>query len=330
MLNAVDQCENVLREELPSQLRITSVSTRLTNLRTQADTLLATLGLAPPTPDHAPKRGRKHSHARRTESACASELAIKQTLATLGKSFTGYKKALERRTMSPQPLAISKPHLSTDKPHPPTTKLSIPDVKKDVLTKFSDTTYVQRVRANTAEAIKNKKKVSSVLQRVEALNEKTLNEDPLLEFGTSYGPRPRANTADTAVGVAKPELPRQRSPAPSNASVSLRTKMVGVNKTERKDKINAIRKIFDASNIPDNDVPMVTVDQSDASGCGRLNTAPPSVVKAVMKDHTPTKQKVITITMETPITPSDDKDRVHSHNHSCTHSLTHSLTHTAT
>ncbi len=318
MLSAVGHCDAVLREDLPPHLKITSISTRLTNLRTQADTLLVTLGLAPPTPEHAHKGQRRRSRARRTESACASELAIKQLLATLQKSFADYKKAVERRTVSPQPR-VTKPHPSTTRPHPSTSD----DDKKAVIKnekKCSDPSLlnvpVQRRRANTTEATKSKKKASAVLQRVEALNEKASNEDALLEFGTVFSSRARANTADTVGGVAKPELPRQRSPVNAaaelprqrsptslNENVSLRKKVGRVNRTERRDKINAIRKIFEASNTDDT-VPTVTINQSDvsSSGRGRLNTAPPAVVKAVLKEHTPQKQKVITITMETPAT----------------------------
>ena len=398
MQSAVESCDSLLRQDLPTHLKITSVSTRLVNLQHEGRQLLEQLGISH-TPDHAPK-GRRRSRARRTESASASELAIKQMLATLQKDFNTYKKAVERRMISsspqppnlkqerggeivrrspqsPNPKSVKGGEIVRQSPQPPNSKsakggeivrrspqppnpksvkggeiviqspqppkpksakggeivrsksdLKAPpskyhndnknvtknEKKSEQKTSEDDLLNVPvlRARANTGEAIKTKKRSSAVLQRIAALNQKSTKEDAvaLKEFGTTFAPRPRANTADPTLSPSKPSLPRKaelpkqpdppqpqvvlRGRSPTDVdSVPLRKKGGGVTRTERKDKINAIRKIFEASTESLNVEEKMTTTEDKGS-----TIVAPAVVKAVLKDHLPTKQRVVTITME--------------------------------
>ena len=372
-----------MTQDLPTHLKITSVSTRLVNLQHQGEKLLTQLGLAPPTPDHTSKK--KKSRARRTESSSASELAIKQLLATLQKDFNSYKKAVERRRISSSQSAPavksssqSTPGVKSSSPGkvaivrgkndlkslPPKSQKVTKNEKKTPPVKTSDDgsllTPIARIRAYTGEDKKVKKRSSAVLKKVEALNKKSTQEDAqaLKEIGTSFGPRPRAHTTDSSMSPSKgrsPELPRktltaespmqpdppvvirQRSPT-SVESVPLRKKGGGVSRAERREKINAIRKIFEAtsaesavttdklqervfekgqsSTLPNyfskgqSSVPSTPLEKQPEKSKEEKTSHPvpmetrkrintlPAVFRTVLKDSAPAKQKVITITME--------------------------------
>ncbi len=426
MQSAIELCDTLLRQDLPTHLKITSVSTRLVNLQHEGRQLLEHLGINHAhTPDHAHK-GRPRSRAKRSESASASELAIKQMLATLQKDFNVYKKSVERRIISPSPqppnsrgseiarlspqppnprggdnarlspqppnrgggkisrqspqppnpklakggeitrlspqppnpklakegeitrLSPQPPNPKLEKggeitrlsPKPPNPKLAKSDLKSPppnnnkIVTKNEkrkdekaleddlQSVPVLRVRANTVEATKTKKRSSAILQRIKVFNQKSTKEDAvaLKEVGTTFAPRPRANTADPtmspslsrkAVSPRQPNPPqpqvviRRRSPTDVEG-VPLRKKGGGITRTERKDKINAIRKIFEAS-TESIDVVEETAKSEETAKTEETGTIVPSVVKAVLlKDHLPTKQRVVTVTMapvEKPATP---------------------------
>ncbi len=400
MQSAIELCDTLLRQDLPTHIKITSVSTRLVNLQHEGRQLLEHLGIGHAhTPDHAHK-GRGRSRAKRSESASASELAIKQMLATLQKDFNVYKKSVERRIISPSPqppnsrggeitrlspqppnprgseiarlspqppnprgsdiarlspqppnsrggeISRQSPQPPNPKlgkggeiarlsPQPPNPKLAKSDLKspppnnnktvtknekrKDEKTLEDDlpSVPVLRVRANTVEATKTKKRSSAILQRIKVFNQKSTKEDAvaLKEVGTTFAPRPRANTADPtmspslsrkAVSPRQPDPPqpqvviRRRSPTDVE-SVPLRKKGSGITRTERKDKINAIRKIFEASteSIDVVEETAKSEEKAKTEKTEETGTIVPSVVKAVLlKDHLPTKQRVVTITME--------------------------------
>ena len=91
---AVEACKVVLSQELPSNQRVSSVSTRLANLTHQADIIYRLLGVNPLAKSRA-------KHVKRSESCSASESAVKQILASLVNKFAEYKVAVETRRVSP-------------------------------------------------------------------------------------------------------------------------------------------------------------------------------------------------------------------------------------
>ena len=217
-------------QDLRTNLKITSISTRLTNLQHEGTKLLEGLGLQPPTPDHTHKKKGK-SRARRTESLSASELAIKQILAKLQRIFNDYKKAVERRRVSPSPQPVTSPpsvkspspgHVAIIRrksdlksPPPKYQKTASPkQVSKqtslDVKPVNELSTPVIRIRANTGEETKKEKRISAVLQRVVTLNQQSTREDAhaLRELGTTFGHRPRSRTADPV--IRSPDLPHKK------------------------------------------------------------------------------------------------------------------------
>ena len=94
MDKAVDLCKDVI-DELPSNLKIASVSSRLTNLQHEGDQICQIIGVRPVT------RSKKKGKLTRSDSATATDLSIKQTLAGLQSKFVQYKNAMERRVISP-------------------------------------------------------------------------------------------------------------------------------------------------------------------------------------------------------------------------------------
>ena len=91
---AIEACKVVLSQELPSNQRVSSVSTRLANLTHQADIIYRLLGVNPLAKSRA-------KHVKRSESCSASESAVKQILASLVNKFAEYKVAVETRRVSP-------------------------------------------------------------------------------------------------------------------------------------------------------------------------------------------------------------------------------------
>ncbi len=95
MREAIDTCRSDSDRNLPSKLKLSSVSTRLTNLQHEGERICAAIGSRPAV------RSKKRGKITRSDSSSASELTLKQTLATLQTTFMEYKKALERRRVSP-------------------------------------------------------------------------------------------------------------------------------------------------------------------------------------------------------------------------------------
>ena len=96
MDEAIRVCSGELMEDLPSTLKITSVSTRLTNLQVEAEKLLAGTRSA----DHSKK---KKTKLKRSESVSATEVSVTQALTNLQCKFAEYKSSVETRRISPSP-----------------------------------------------------------------------------------------------------------------------------------------------------------------------------------------------------------------------------------
>jgi len=97
---AVEACKDVLPQELPSNQRVSSVSTRLSNLQHQAEIICKLLGV-----NRVGEQSKAKRKAKRFDSFSATEIAIKQTVVNLVKKFTQYKLAVEMRKVSPLPWA---------------------------------------------------------------------------------------------------------------------------------------------------------------------------------------------------------------------------------
>lgn len=426
MQDAVEGCNSVMVRDLPTHLKITSVSTRLTNLKHDGLEILKGLGLQPPIPKHAHNKGK--FRLCRTESSSASELAIKQTLAKLQKLFTDYKRAVERRTISPSPQRVFSP--PTEKP-PSSGEVAITwrksDLKspphqqvRDKATPSSTdkpVSPVSPVRDTSNEETKKKRRLSAVQQRIVVLNQQSAKEGPtpLTDLGISFGHRPRAQTLSSSkaspshlpdqansglesepappvdrqsgeeklgkgaadLSMSDPNLSKidisRSAPAengsPSDSpgvvlrrrtqtmSATLPSRRGGVSRSERREKINAIRQLFESSSLkaalsgmPDHDKPSAAPNKEAKNnekhilatpssgvtsqprgnsgvadtppsgtprddGIGRSHSptvvvspplatptqAVPTVYKAVLKDAKSSKQHVITINMDRPV-----------------------------
>ena len=284
MTTAIEGCNSLTRsgQDLPTKLKIASISTRFNNLKHEGDKLLLIFVSKPvdTTPQRSPK-----TKVKKSDSASASELAIKQTLANLQGTFASYKKAFERRqvsfrtahSVSPKPtdgsgtsvLLRTKSELKS--PSPIETS---PSHKKAMSAENHDGA-VTRARAHTDTGDKGLH--NAVKDKVASFNKKAQEEEQIQmpNFGITFDARPRAKTADSAVDKAKgtsPKSPRrtgQRPPSakseeqektkeevgikvenPSEAaSVPLRRKARGLSKDERKQKIAAIRELFETSDL---------------------------------------------------------------------------------
>ena len=144
MDTAIEACKVVLSQELPSNQRVSSVSTRLTNLTHQADIIYRLLGV-----NLLAKSRAKHD-IKRSESCSASESAIKQILSSLVSRFAEYKVAVETRRVSPGRKEIAR------------------DTRKEM----------ERAKERREQRSKFSpgKKVTGVRQKVAALNEKETQE----------------------------------------------------------------------------------------------------------------------------------------------------------
>ena len=275
MDNAIEACSRSTPVDLSTNLKITSVSTRLTNLQHTANKLLEIVGGSPVVvADHSPKKPKQKT--KRSDSASASELTIKQTLAILQKTFTQYKQAFERRRVSPSPqsssgstsprprndtsgttsfIALRKSELKS--PSRDKTASSSSEQKVDLSTKEGDLKRLSSGKDRSREGTvvspnispyhrsrtytdflpvkKQAGGVSAVRKKVAALNKKADKEDeqPLTEFCTSFGIRPRAQTTDSVLRTPETSSNKQRksdsktpTPSPSRASETAEKKSV--------------------------------------------------------------------------------------------------------
>ena len=289
MTTAIEGCNSLTRsgQDLPTKLKIASISTRFNNLKHEGDKLLLIFVSKPV--DTTPRRSPK-TKVKRSDSASASELAIKQTLANLQSTFASYKKAFERRqvsfrtthSVSPKPtdgsgtsvLLRTKSELKSSSP----TETS-PSHKKAMSAENHDGA-VTRARAHTdsrAGGGGDKGMHNAVKDKVASFNKKAQEEEQIQmpNFGITFDARPRAKTADSAVDKTKgtsPKSPRRTGQRPASAkseeeektkeeveikvenpseaaSVPLRRKARGLSKDERKQKIAAIRELFETSDL---------------------------------------------------------------------------------
>ena len=102
MDTAIEACKVVLSQELPSNQRVSSVSTRLTNLTHQADIIYRLLGV------NLLAKSRAKHNIKRSESCSASESAVKHVLSGLVSRFAEYKVSVETRRVSPGRKEIAR------------------------------------------------------------------------------------------------------------------------------------------------------------------------------------------------------------------------------
>ena len=102
MDTAIEACKVVLSQELPSNQRVSSVSTRLTNLTHQADIIYRLLGV------NLLAKSRAKHNVKRSESCSASESAVKHVLSGLVSRFAEYKVSVETRRVSPGRKEIAR------------------------------------------------------------------------------------------------------------------------------------------------------------------------------------------------------------------------------
>lgn len=252
--------------------------------------------------------------SKRSDSASASELAIKQTLANLQSTFASYKKAFERRLVSHRSAAYQSTTspkqqfslsnggegsavllrtMSELKSSSLPTNASPPQSRHAASENhigMRSNTYTSDPRSSrrSTAAEKDKSAANAVKDKVASFNKRAQDEEQIKmpNFGISFDVRPRAGTADPSVGRApdstKIGSPKQRADAkkvvtenqeekklergseettkveetsPSSdevASVPLRRKKGrgrGLSKDERKQKIAAIRELFETSDL---------------------------------------------------------------------------------
>lgn len=95
---AIDKCQQLTGKDLPSNLKITSISSRLTNLQHLGEHLFLSLANKPTTT----KAQRRSKVLTRSESTSASEVSIREQLAALQTQFSEYKQVFEERLLTQQ------------------------------------------------------------------------------------------------------------------------------------------------------------------------------------------------------------------------------------
>lgn len=283
MTTAIEGCNSLTRsgQDLPTKLKIASISTRFNNLKHKGDKLLLIFVSKPV--DTTPRRSPK-TKVKRSDSASASGLAIKQTLANLQSTFANYKKAFERRqvslrvahSVSPKPADRSGTTVLLRTKSELKSPQTSPSHKKPMSTE-NHVGAVTRARAHTADTKGGDGAHNAVKDKVASFNKRAQEEEQIQmpNFGITFDARPRAKTADSAVDKASPKSPRrtgQRPPSAKSeeeektkkkvetkvegenptdvaASVPLRRKARGLSKDERRQKIAAIRELFETSDL---------------------------------------------------------------------------------
>ena len=308
MNTAIEGCNSLTRsgQDLPTKLKIASISTRFNNLKHDGDKLLVIFITKPI--DTTPQRRNSKAKSRRSDSASASELAIKQTLANLQSTFTSYKKAFERRLVSHRtggPVSTSSEYRKQQSDISGVTALgavrlrtksevkpSVPIATSPSRTRnMAGENHVGPIRPRTqtanhqpdrdSQSDKDKSPSHNVVKdKVASFNKRAQEEEQIQmpNFGITFDIRPRAKTADPSVGregkggvsprhranakavPEKPELEREaktttkaeESPV-DVASVPLRRNRGrgrgGLSKDERRQKIAAIRELFETSDL---------------------------------------------------------------------------------
>ena len=236
MKNAIEQCRAVTGRDLPSHLKITSISSRHTNLQHSAQHLLLSL-VTKPSPVTTTRTTRRGSKVlSRSDSASASELAIREELNSLKSCFSEYKKVFESRYLSSSG-AIAKPSSSHESVSPVLMEtrahLRSPPIQENGHAPLSSSSSVKfglgggvdSGRAGEELKAELKYKTSSlgrsstvgvwwsgrpkgpgpggssvdVKEKVAVLNERSKDDAvPIQELGTTFGPRKRARSAGSA------------------------------------------------------------------------------------------------------------------------------------
>ena len=270
MNTAIEGCNSLTRsgEDLPTRLKIAGISTRFNNLKHEGDKLLVIFV----TNESTLQRRNSKVKQKRSDSASASELAIKQVLANLQGIFGNYKRAFERRQVSQR--------AATQVASPAGRLRTRSDAK-------SPSTSPSHSRAGTIENhvgprgrtyTSDGTTPNAVKDKVASFNKRAREEDQIQmpKFGITFDVRPRAKTADPSVGRGKGSPKHSRvepketltkqeekklegeretqviEETPSEvASVPLRRKGRGrgLSKDERKQKIAAIRELFETSDL---------------------------------------------------------------------------------
>ena len=301
MNSAIEGCNSLTRsgQDLPTKLKIASISTRFNNLKHDGDKLLVIFVTKPI--DTTPQRRNSKAKSKRSDSASASELAIKQTLANLQSTFTSYKKAFERRLVSHRTsgqVATSESRKQSESSGviPGAVRLRTKsEVKPSVPVETSpsrtrnmagENHIGPRPRTHTADqqpdspSDKDKSPSHNVVKdKVASFNKRAQEEEQIHmpNVGITFDVRPRARTADPSVGregkggvsprhratvkavPEKPELEKEAKTTKAEessvdvASVPLRRNRGrgrgGLSKDERRQKIAAIRELFETSDL---------------------------------------------------------------------------------
>lgn len=303
MNTAIEGCNSLTRsgQDLPTKLKIASISTRFNNLKHDGDKLLVIFITKPI--DTTPQRRNPKAKSKRSDSASASELAIKQTLANLQSTFTSYKKAFERRLVSHRtggpPVATSESRKQPDSSGVSSGAVRLrtkSEVKPSVSIETSPSLTRNMAGENhigskphtphtadhqpDSQSDKDKSPSHNVVKdKVASFNKRAQEEEQIQmpNFGITFDIRPRARTADPTVGregkggvsprhranvkavPEKPELEKEAKTTKAEespvdvASVPLRRNRGrgrgGLSKDERRQKIAAIRELFETSDL---------------------------------------------------------------------------------
>ena len=295
MNTAIEGCNSLTHsgQDLPTKLKITSISTRFNNLKHEGDKLLVIFVSKPV--DITPRKSSK-TRVKRSDSASASELAIKQTLADLQSTFASYKKVFEKRRVSysaqptsPKPsdgsgrsAVLSRTRSELKSPPPIGVEATTSPTHKPAA--VAENHIDSRSRAYTdykSDRRGDKVARNAVKDKVASFNKRAQEEEHIQmpNFGITFDARPRAKTADPVVGRPKgspklaqhkvdkaepklaPKTEQEKTEQPETkvevdqvnqsevASVPLRRKGRGLSKDERKQKIAAIRELFETSDL---------------------------------------------------------------------------------
>ena len=283
MEKAIGHCGSHTGKDLPSHLKITSISSRFTNLRHKGRTLCTSLATKPQTSKD--KRQKKVSITR-SNSTSASEVAINETISSLEAQFTSYKDAFEKRRLSSEQMPSLRTQRSIS-PISPTLAMTKGNLKSP-LGEHGHVSHMDTIKQGGTEVVTDKarpsdqmlssvgrsttvnvlwpvgkvggakgQKGSAVKEKVAALNERSKEDTvPIQELGTSFGPRQR--TKPTNIVLKKGEsrdfpnnntTEMEKQPPSSAPGVPLRKKNRALSKAERSRKIEDIKKLFESSEI---------------------------------------------------------------------------------
>ena len=223
MDTAIEACKVVLSQELPSNQRVSSVSTRLTNLTHQADIIYRLLGV------NLLAKSRAKHNVKRSESCSASESAVKHILSGLVSRFAEYKVAVETRRVSPGRKEIAR---DTRR------EMERAMEKREQRSKFSPG-----------------KKVTGVRQKVAALNEKKQEASQAKAKAkvNQISVEKAAPKADEIVEVASVKLEStvfsEKPPSSGVFTIQDAGKMSATEATEFSSEVQADEKVVEVASV---------------------------------------------------------------------------------